>query len=189
MSITTRAALVVACALPAVSAGCVESDATLLLQCVAASTIEVDDATGESTISPAGSCEDGGAGVIFPASAAGQTPIFLTAFFVNQMVEDARPSTLRVRTRDVIITEYEIGVSGLGGSSGIRRVAASGFVPSGQGAGQVGTSATQFFVGNELTAGLTSAQTAVLEVRFFGRTTGGDDVETPWFYYPIIVSN
>jgi hypothetical protein len=36
---------------------------------------------------------------------------------------------------------------------------------------------------------LTQSQTAVLEVRFFGRTTGGDDVETPWFYYPIIVSD
>jgi hypothetical protein len=189
MSITTRAALVLACALPALGAGCVESEGTLLLECVAASTVEVDEETGESTITAAGGCEEGGAGFIFPASAAGQTPIFLTAFFVNQMSEDQRPSTLRVRSRDVILTEYEIGITGLDGTTELRRVPGSGFVPSGQGPGQVGESATQFFVGTDLTAGLTQSQTAVLEVRFFGRTTGGDDVETPWFYYPIIVSD
>lgn len=189
MSNTTRAALVLASALSALGSGCVESEGTLLLECVAASTIEVDDETGESTVSPAGGCEEGGAGTIFPASAAGQSPIFLTAFFVNQMVEDARPSTLRVRSRDVIITEYQLRMRGVNGASDTVSVPGSGFVESGQGAGQVGRAATQFFVGTELTAGLTTSQTAVLEVRFFGRTTGGDDVETPWFYYPIIVSD
>lgn len=184
MSITTRAALVVACALSALGAGCVESEGTLLLRCVAGSTIESDPETGASTVTAAANCQDGGAGYIFPADAAGQSPIFLTAFFINQMVEDQRQSTLRVPSRDVIITEYELVVSSLDGRTDPVSVPGSGFVPS----NSAEDTGTMFFVGSELTTNLSRPQTAVLEVRFFGRTTGGDDVETPWFYYPIIVS-
>ncbi len=186
MSITTRAALVVACALPALGAGCVESEGTLVLTNVAAATaVAVDPDTGECV---SGEVEEGGAGVVFPAACAGRAAMIFNATLRNQMAEDTRPSTLRVRARDVVLTEYELEVTSLAGSTGVFRVPGSGFVPSGQGVGQFDEGETQFFVGDELTEDLDTAQTAVLAVRYFGRTTGGDDVETPWFYYPIIVA-
>ena len=129
MSITTRAALVVACALPALGAGCVESEGTLLLTSVAAATgVALDPDTGEC-VSGEIEGDDGsaGAGVIFPAACAGQGAMIFTATLVNQMAEDQRPSTLRVRARDVVLTEYELELTTLAGSSGVIRVPGSGF--------------------------------------------------------------
>jgi hypothetical protein len=188
MSIHTRAALVLCCALPAVGAGCVEPEGTLVIQCVAGGGYEADEDTGELLPTEAGTCEESGAGTIFPAAVAGRLPLYLNAFFINQMAEDARLSTLRVDSRDVLISEYEIAIETLDGTAGPITVPGAGFVPAGEGAGQAGTAQVGFYAGNELTQSLTRAQTAVLRVRFFGRTTGGDDVETPWAYYPIIVA-
>jgi len=168
-------------ALSAALTGCVENNSSIFIHSIDADASQTctcsGDAQGPSLFS----------GVIDRVQRPGAGYI-AGVRFGNQMVRSGNNSRLRVEASHVTIYEAEVEVFDAAGSSLVSfSQPVSGFAFAGTG-NNPGFGCTFLTLIDAQTVGAIAApQTVVSRIKLFGETTGGNDVETGIFDYPIDV--
>jgi hypothetical protein len=108
----------------------------------------------------------------------------MTPVFANQLIPRSDPRLLRNETNIIHVEGAEITISALDGSAvenGAYSIPFSAIVyPNTDGEGQTGVILPVVPPGV-----ITEVGQYLLEIRAYGRTTGGTPIETPAFYYPL----